>query len=72
MKDCSWEIRHEAGEYVIGNENGVLKASPIRRRPDDEKWNKDKLNELNGLPWQPTPGVKSVEVRSRVEHQMNL
>ena len=44
-------------EYVIGTENGVVKARTIRRHGMREKqWDKERLNKFKGVPWEPVPG----------------
>ena len=43
-------------EVIIGTPSGVVKARSVRRRPEDERWDMEKLPSIRGTPDDPTPG----------------
>ena len=59
-------IRDESGEVIIGTSKGALKARSFRRKPAHERWDKDALTQMKGLPWEPTPGLGQREIKSSV------
>ena len=60
-------IREESNEILVGTSDGVVKARTFRRKGSDEdRWNKDEILSMRGLPWQPDPSVATFDIRSRV------
>ena len=41
----------------------------FRRRPEEQRWNKEEFEKMQGLPWEPVPGRKGIEIKSKVEVQ---
>ena len=71
--DARWEegiwlgIREESGEHIVGNKNGVVKVRSVRvRGSHEDKWNWVEFQELQGTPWEPTPGRPGVEMRANI------
>ena len=59
--------RDETGESLVGTAAGVFKRRGSRRKATGkERWNKEKLDAMVGVPWQPTPGEESEEIKTRV------
>ena len=51
----------------MGNEKGVLKASGIRRFAlEEQRWNSELLDKMQGIPWEPIPGREGIEIKSRI------
>ena len=49
-------IREESGEIIVGTPEGVLKARTFRRKgSSEERWNRDFLMSVKGIPWEPVP-----------------
>jgi hypothetical protein len=62
-------IRDESGEAIIGTKDGVVKAKDFRRRPGQERWKKERVDKLSGVPWCPIPsepGQIDLKVRIRL------
>ena len=46
----------------------MVKVRTIRRHGIREKqWDKEKLNNFQGVPWEPVPGREGAEIKSQVE-----
>ena len=60
-------IRDESGETIIGTKQGTIKVATFRRKGDPaERWNKEEIMGIVGVPWEPVPGSGRVELKSRV------
>ena len=46
-----------SNEVLIGTTSGVVKAFAVKRRPDEERWNKDAIINMQGTPEHPVPGM---------------
>ena len=47
-------MKEDTGEHLIGTKEGVIKARTIRRKGSrEERWNRARLAEIRGLPWNP-------------------
>jgi hypothetical protein len=44
-------VKGSSGEYIIGDPKGIWKTRTVRRRPDEEKWHRDNLQLVGGVPW---------------------
>ena len=44
-------VRGKSGELVVGDRHGVWKTRTIRRKPFDERWSKENLELVVGVPW---------------------
>ena len=58
-------IRTESSELIVLTDEGAIKVRTFRRKEEASRWDKDYFNMVKGLPWEPTPGSSSVEVRAR-------
>ena len=47
----------ESTEMIIATDQGAIKARSFRRKVDGERWNKEYLATVRGVPWEPTPGA---------------
>ena len=53
-------------EVIIGTPSWVVKARSVRRRPEDERWDIEKVLSIRGTPDDPTPGVAPGYLRAPV------
>jgi hypothetical protein len=61
-------IREESGEVIIGTSEGVIKVRTVRRKGSHvERWCAVQLDAMQGTPWEPQPGVDSVEIFSKIK-----
>ena len=54
----------DSNEMLIGTSTGVTRAYAAKRLPKEERWDKDRIRQLQGTPQQPDPvkaGISSVE-----------
>ena len=59
--------RDESNEILIGTEEGVIKVRTVRRKgTNEERWNAVQVDRMCGTPWQPQPGIDSIEVKSKI------
>ena len=52
---------------MVATEKGVIKVMSYKRRPEEQRWNKEEFEGIKGLPWEPVPGRAGIEIKSRVE-----
>ena len=47
-------IGHHArsGALLLMTENGVIRGNGVRRLPEDQRWDKENVTKLVGLPWE--------------------
>ena len=71
--DCRWEtglwvgMKDDSNESITSTKGGCLKTRDAKRFGDlDDRWNLTFFKEVKGVPWEPIPGSKSVEVRARI------
>ena len=48
-------IKESSGEYFVGTPDGVFRARSVKRKPDDEKYQRSLLESMKGVPWQLHP-----------------
>ena len=53
--------QRSSNENVIGTTEGVVNAYAIRRKPDDETWDANMIEEMKGTPRPPNPPTKAVQ-----------
>ena len=58
-------VRVESSELIILTHKGAIKVRAYRRKPEEERWDKEFMMSVKGLPWEPVPGSKSLEIRAR-------
>ena len=44
----------EANDTIVGTSTGCFKSRSIRRLPKDQQFQQTALNDMKGLPWDPT------------------
>ena len=60
-------VGEESSETLIETSQGVIKVRSIRRKASEEgRWNREEMQEMKGLPREPTPGAKGYEARSKI------
>ena len=40
----------DTGETLVSNEEGVRKVWPVRRLPEDQQWDGERIKEIKGSP----------------------
>ena len=54
---CLWSdgvylgVKGSTGEIIVGNRDGVWKTRTVQRRPKEERWKVESVNEVSGVPW---------------------
>ena len=54
---CMWEdgvylgMKGSTGEIIVGNERGVWVTRTTQRKPEEERWQRDNLKMIVGVPW---------------------
>ena len=46
-------VHSRSNEDIIGTDQGVLRACTVKKLPDDERWNSERVLKLRGVPWCP-------------------
>jgi hypothetical protein len=63
----------DSPEVLIGTPEGVLKVRSIRRQGSaEDRWNTDLIMGILGVPWQPSPGVNTFEIKSNVQFPTDI
>ena len=57
----------ESTELIIATDSGILKARSYRRKVDGEKWNKDYMSSIKGVPWEPNPGSSDCRINASLK-----
>ena len=61
-------IREESGEAIIGTNKGVIKVRTVRRKGSEaERWDVGATDSMVGTPWEPQPGVDSMEIQAKIK-----
>ena len=61
--DVCWDtgiflgIRLHTTEKIIGTSKGVVVVQSIRRKPEDQQWDVELLQSIQGTPWAPNPST---------------
>ena len=40
----------------VATGRGVIKVMSFRRRIEEQRWNKEEFDKIQGIPWEPIPG----------------
>ena len=54
-------------EFLIGTPDGIKAVRTIRRKPSQDRWNLESLNNFRGLPWKYKAGVQG-ELHDAIEY----
>ena len=66
-------IDDSSQELIIGTANGVIKSPEFRHKgSEEEMWNFEEVNRVQGLPWQPDPNTAGMDVKPRVFMPMEV
>ena len=49
-------------ETLIGTGNGIIKCRTVSRLPSNERWQRDLVLSMKGVPWEPVPGKKGQHI----------
>ena len=59
---CMWEdgiylgVKGSAGEMIVGNEKGIWRTRTTRRKPEGERWSRENMKLVGGVPWKMDKG----------------
>ena len=48
-------MKGNTGEFIVGDGAGVWKTRTVRRKIESERWNKDTIKLVRGVPWKVNP-----------------
>ena len=54
---CMWDdgvylgVKGSTGEIIIGDEKGIWVTRTVRRKPEEERWQRENLKMVVGVPW---------------------
>ena len=51
-----------SSEALAGTKEGVVRAWPIRRMPEEERWDAESITEMQGTPAQPNPAAPGLHI----------
>ena len=57
----------ESTELIIATDSGIIKARSCRRKVDGERWNKEYLSRIKGVPWEPNPGSSDCRINASLK-----
>ena len=57
----------ETHEHIIGTSKGVIKCRAISAVEESRKFNKQVVEEIKGVPWQPVPNRRSNKIPTRIQ-----
>ncbi len=55
---CMWDdgiylgVKGTTGEFIIGKKEGVWRTRTVRRKTLQERWTRENLEMVGGVPWQ--------------------
>ena len=61
-------VRWRTGEMIIGNSEGIHKASTIKRVGAHRRWDGEELKKVRGWPWKCNPDEEDPEQGPRVKY----
>lgn len=44
-------VKGSTGELIVGDQRGVWKTRTVRRKPESERWKKENMEMVSGVPW---------------------
>ena len=54
---CMWNdgiflgVKGSTGELIVGDERGVWRTRTVRRKPESERWRRENIKMIAGVPW---------------------
>ena len=54
---CVWDdgiflgVKGSTGELIVGDERGIWRTRTVRRKPESERWRRDYIKMIAGVPW---------------------
>ena len=57
---CMWDdgiflgVKGSTGEMIVRDEKGVWRTRTIRRKPEGERWSRENMERIGGVPWRMT------------------
>ena len=54
-------VKGSSGEYIVVDATGVWKTRTLRRRPEEERWDKKNLEMAGGVPWRTSGTDKNTD-----------
>ncbi len=61
-------VREGSGEVIVGTKEGVIKARAFRKRGSEgERWSRDDVKGVGGIPWEARTGREGIEIKSPVD-----
>ena len=64
---CMWEdgvflgVKGSTGEVIVGNEKGVWVTRAVRRKPEEERWDRKNIEKIVGVPWRKNEEDKNAD-----------
>ena len=66
MDDGVWlGVLDDSGKKVIGTPEGCIKVRSVKKKPEPERWNREFVATIRGVPWEVIPGHPDREIKSR-------
>jgi len=65
-------INGRTGEYIIGTATGAIATRTIKRRPDNEKWKAELIEQVNYYPWDPKPKAGQAKPPIKLEDRVPI
>ena len=44
-------VKGSTGEIIVGDQNGVWKTRTVQRKPQEDRWRKENVQMIVGVPW---------------------
>ena len=60
-------LTDRSDEIIVWSTEGIRKARTIRRRPEEERWDREQILSVRGTPLQPNPEGEGNRIRTRME-----
>ena len=64
---CLWDdgvflgVKPTTGEIIVGDERGIWRTRTVRRKPENERWKKENIKKVAGVPWKLNPEDMKVD-----------
>ena len=54
-------VKGSTGEIIVGNEKGVWVTRTVRRKPEEERWDRKNIEKIVGVPWRKNDQDKNTD-----------